>query len=62
MQTNPGSKEAIAKGCTCPVMDNHHGQGIPWRDKDGTTKTSFWIDGECQLHGHKNELTGQSKA
>lgn len=23
----PGSKEVIAKGCTCPVWDNHHGRG-----------------------------------
>lgn len=24
---NPGSNEAIAKGCTCPVIDNGHGRG-----------------------------------
>ena len=24
---NPGSKEAIAAGCTCPVIDNGHGRG-----------------------------------
>ena len=26
-QPNPGSDEAIAKGCTCPVLDNGHGKG-----------------------------------
>lgn len=24
---NPGSPEAIALGCTCPVIDNGHGRG-----------------------------------
>jgi len=24
---NPGSREAIAAGCTCPVLDNAHGKG-----------------------------------
>ena len=24
---NPGSDEAIAAGCTCPVIDNGHGRG-----------------------------------
>lgn len=25
----PGSAEAIARGCRCPVIDNHHGIGRP---------------------------------
>lgn len=24
---NPGTDEAIAAGCTCPVLDNRHGKG-----------------------------------
>ena len=24
---NPGSPESVAKGCTCPRMDNAHGAG-----------------------------------
>ena len=24
---NPGSREALAIGCTCPVLDNNHGRG-----------------------------------
>jgi len=42
---NPGSDEAVAAGCTCAVMDNRHGQGIP--SKDGPL---FWISGDCPLH------------
>lgn len=42
---NPGSDEAIAKGCTCPVLDNNHG------NKDGD---AFWIDLKCPIHGRLN--------
>jgi hypothetical protein len=24
---NPGSNEAFLRGCTCPVIDNNHGEG-----------------------------------
>jgi len=24
---NPGSDEAVAMGCECPVIDNHYGRG-----------------------------------
>lgn len=24
---NPGTKKAIEKGCTCPIMDNSYGKG-----------------------------------
>lgn len=43
---NPGSNEALDKGCTCPVLDNGHGNGVLW---DG--ELSFWINAECPLHG-----------
>ena len=43
----PGSPEAVAAGCTCSVMDNHHGEGIPRRD--GTRY--WWIDENCPVHG-----------
>lgn len=39
----PGSDEAVALGCTCPVLDNGHGKGRA----DG----NFWISGNCPLHG-----------
>ena len=41
---NPGSKAALAAGCRCPVLDNHHGEGFGDPPK-------FWISGDCQLHG-----------
>lgn len=49
----PGSKAAIDAGCICPVMDNHHGEGIPLKDPDGTTHHAFWMHGDCVLHGIK---------
>lgn len=42
---NPGSAEAVAAGCTCAVIDNHRGRGIP--TKDGPT---FWITEGCPVH------------
>jgi len=42
---NPGSNEARARGCTCPVIDNHHGRGVPL---PGGNK--FWITGNCPVH------------
>lgn len=44
---NPGSPEAVKAGCTCPVMDNSHGEGRP----DG----QFVISMDCPLHGHTEE-------
>lgn len=43
---NPGSKEAIEAGCTCPVMDNNHGKGILINGQ-----RQFWYSGDCLLHG-----------
>lgn len=50
----PGSAEAGVFGCTCPVMDNHHGKGFPALDSDGGRCTAFWIDASCPLHGIKD--------
>ena len=41
---NPGSREAIAGGCTCAVLDNRHGQGLPG------APPLFWITAGCPLH------------
>jgi len=43
---NPGSDEALAQGCTCPVLDNAHGKGY-FGGPDGT----FVMNAECPLHG-----------
>lgn len=40
----PGTLEAIADGCICPILDNEE---MP-EDKK-------WIDVECPIHGRKNE-------
>jgi hypothetical protein len=42
---NPGSKEALAAGCRCPVIDNHYGRGVP--TGDGPV---FWITEGCPVH------------
>jgi hypothetical protein len=36
----PGSDEAVAQGCKCPVLDN---QEMPDHKK--------WVNGDCPLHG-----------
>lgn len=36
----PGSVEAVARGCKCPVLDN---QEMPEERK--------WVNGDCPLHG-----------
>ena len=48
---NPGTKEAIEAGCTCPVIDNNYGKGIPIKTKDGTIQTGYWMSDNCPLHG-----------
>jgi len=42
----PGSKEAIAKGCKCPRIDNDHGHG---RGTDHTGKKIFVYSLDCPL-------------
>ena len=42
----PGSDEAVAQGCTCPVLDNGRGRGAyqvggEWQ---------FWVSTGCPLH------------
>jgi hypothetical protein len=41
---DPGTHEAIAKGCTCPVIDNHYGRGF--RGEPGV----FMYSGGCPVH------------
>jgi hypothetical protein len=52
-QPNPGSPEAIEKGCECPVIDNVHGRGSGHYADDGSPL--FWISGDCKLHGGRDE-------
>ena len=46
---NPGSIEALGKGCECAVIDNEYGQGAYFDHE--TKKPVFWINAECPLHG-----------
>ena len=45
---NPGSKEAIKLGCTCPVIDNRYGEGA-YNDEQGNPL--FWMNDDCPVHG-----------
>lgn len=47
MKPTPGSQEAVADGCVCPVMDNAHGRGA--RGSEGPNAV-FWIAGDCPVH------------
>jgi len=50
---NPGTNEAIRAGCTCPVLDNYYGKGIPMVDG----KIVFWYTEGCPIHllGENND-------
>lgn len=53
---NPGSVEAGKRGCTCPVLDNHHGRGIVG-GFDGTREhPSFWVTGGCPVHDPEGKV------
>lgn len=49
----PGSKQALAQGCLCPVMDNAQGKGC---GGDGH-QFGWYVSGDCPIHGS----TEQSK-
>lgn len=48
---NPGSDEAVQAGCTCPVIDNHYGKGVPSVEN----LRVFWMNSECPIHGYNKE-------
>jgi len=50
---NPGSREAIEQGCTCPVLDNSHGKGYRGGVTGEDGKTVFVINANCKLHGQQ---------
>lgn len=43
---NPGSPEAVAMGCECPAIGNHHGAGV---EMGGDL--FWWISSQCPMHG-----------
>ena len=48
---NPGSREALLSGCTCPVLDNGHGRGYLGGIKDKNGEILFVVNADCPLHG-----------
>lgn len=42
----PGTTEAQALGCVCPIEDNKHGVGVPLG-----LGVAYWCDTTCPLHG-----------
>lgn len=48
----PGSKEAVAAGCNCPVHDNNNGEGIPMVHPDTKEiQLGYWMTADCVIHG-----------
>jgi hypothetical protein len=47
---NPGTREALALGCTCPVLDNAHGRGYLGGMKDEHGETLFVYTSDCPIH------------
>ncbi len=41
----PGSDFAVNAGCTCPVLDNGHGDEAAAEARGG-----FWVNEGCPLH------------
>jgi hypothetical protein len=41
---NPGSEEAIRRGCKCAIMDNNHGKWAPY------PPFGWWVTEGCPLH------------
>lgn len=55
---NPGSPEAVARGCTCPQSDNYYGEGFPYGGH-----ICFWRTGDCPYHdGVKEKLSEENES
>lgn len=44
----PGSEQAVARGCICPVADNRGGKGAYVADNG---QVVYWFGKECRMHG-----------
>jgi hypothetical protein len=55
---NPGSDEAIAIGCKCPVIDNSHGKGVYILDSG---VPAFWITEDCPIHAITGAFIGRKE-
>jgi hypothetical protein len=57
---NPGSPEATAEGCICPVYDNARGLGYMGGMKDVNGDTVFVMVVGCPVHS--NEIDDDASA
>ena len=57
---NPGSAAAEQLGCKCPVMDNHHGDGIVGGFGGTPDNPVFWQTDACEVHSD-NWVTDPTK-
>ncbi len=55
---NPGSPEAVKKGCRCSPTNNHNGKGFR---PGGRGEPIFWKEENCPLHGPEAEMNKQLK-
>lgn len=49
-QHKPGSPDAVTDGCSCPVLDNHHGKGVRY-----PSGPAWYVNEDCPLHGGKHD-------
>lgn len=47
---NPGSDEALERGCTCAILDNNHGRFPPFPATDEMPHGGWWVTGGCPVH------------
>lgn len=52
---NPGSEEARAMGCTCPIFDNNFGKG--YLGQEGV----FVYNMACPIHKSESEVECEKK-
>jgi len=57
MNPNPGSDEAVKRGCICPVEENLRGLGV---GKD-RMQTFFTKRTDCPLHGFHPNIDGEGR-
>lgn len=49
---NPGSDDAVDRGCLCPVMANCRGRGVFGREGE------FWMSSDCPVHTEDRKEPG----
>lgn len=57
----PGSPDAVAHGCTCPVMDNGDGAGCGYTSELAPGEPLYWFDYGCPLHGHNKSIAPETR-